>query len=230
MRDQLGLCNAALSELPADAIPNFDDNSKEAVECRRHYGPALADLLSHAWRWASAMAVLAEIENDRPNEWRKAYRMPQNFGALRSIAPTGTTGALLHQATASLGNMVAFPKPSLTVPHEIIGQTLYSNAEEMALEYSLSASSVANMPAPVARAFEILLAERICLPIIKSRARKMELRQEYRIAWEQAIAWDANMVPAYYHTVMPATDAAWTTPTWPLYGEEWLAWPAVTGR
>jgi hypothetical protein len=230
MRDQLALCNAALSELPADAIPNFDDNSKEAVECRRHYEPALADLLSHAWRWSSAFAVLAEIENDRPGEWRRAYRIPQNFGTLRNLAPSGSTGALLHQATAGLGNMVAFPRPALLVPHEIVGQTLYSNADTMSVEYGLSATSVANMPAPVARAFELLLAERICLPIIKSRARKLELAQQYRLAWEQAVAWDKNMVPAYYHTVMPGTDAAWSTPTWPRGSEEWLAWPAVTGR
>lgn len=218
MRDRLSICNAALAELPASAIPNLSDRSREAVECARAYPAAFADVLAHPWRWNAAMALLVETPSDR-DEWGVCYELPANFGGVRRLAPSGFTGRAFAHAGWADGH----------VPHDIIGTRLYANLKGLHLEYSRNDVTEANMPAPIARYLELLLASRIVMPITKNRARQQEIRQDVELTLQRAIAWDMSQVPHFYGDAPPGTDAAWHgtgTGYRPADGGEW---PANTG-
>ncbi len=220
-RDRITLANNALAEIPAGPIVDWDENSLEAREVRRAWGGVWADTLAHPWWFSGALASLAGVANDREQEWRFAYALPQNFAHMRAISSRGVIGRSRTGYRSIVGMWTSY---------EIVGRTLYANEPHIVIEYSRNDVTEAELPPLVARSFELLLAMRLCMPIAKSSSRRAELRQEYELERQRAMAWDMGQTGQLYMTGSPATDAAWNAGDFISYGyQPWIAYPAVTG-
>lgn len=197
---QLDICNLALAHLPAAVITSINENSLEARECRRFYPHVIADMLDgpHDWSFANRRVALASLTNDRDKEWVYAYALPANLGSPVRVIPD----------LAGLGVAIPVPFPGepyaegwaisggyIETPYIIEGSTLYSNAQNATLEYTINDVAGIGISQLAIRALSLDLASRLVVPIKKDSERETKLLQAAEIAWQRAIADDRNRQP-----------------------------------
>jgi hypothetical protein len=201
---QLDISNRAIGRLPAKPIVSVDEDSLEARECRRFYPEVVADMLegTHDWSFANVrvrMALLAT--NDRSDTWLYAYSLPSNLGnPVRVLPDLGSVGILppIPLAGEPYAEVWVTALKRLEMPYEIEGQTLYTNAADAWLEYTVNDLSGVPIPQLAITAMATDLASRICVPVKKDSAREKELMSMAELAWQRAIADDRNRQPDYW--------------------------------
>lgn len=194
------LCNQALAKIRAAPIATFTENSLEARECRRFYALVIAKMLEgpNDWSFAIQRVELASVTNDRSFEWLFAYQLPSNMArairvlpdlsALGLAVPIALPGEPYAETWSSVGT-----DPSM--PYEIAGETLYTNAEDAVLEYAISDIMGISVGALVADAIASDLAAMLAVPVKGDSQREQALQQEAEIKWQRAIAEDRNRHP-----------------------------------
>lgn len=213
--------NMALGDCPADRIDAPDDGSFEAEACNTHYQPALELLLEdHDWDFAVIRSTLAELTNDRADEWGFAYALPSGMARPRYILPpaSGSTTAAIENGfdpeavllvtTASkywMGRLAGYEG---AVDYRIADSKLYTSISGAVLEYVTNAPSEAVFTAKFARALGAELASRIVMPILKDRARQQELLKAAEIMRERAKAADMNRDPETTYDFISEVQAA----------------------
>ncbi len=212
--DQVSISNEALAELPANTIQAFDENSLEASHCRQWYQTVLDQLLTVAqWKWATTRVALALVTNDREAEWPYCYQAPTGLKTMIRIWPYSASGSVYGPLVGQQLMVGAFFSGRLdTYPYEIVQDRIYTSAEQAMCDYVKGDGLEALMTLPFRQAFVLALASRICLPITKSRERRLELRQEAELALQRAIAHNENQQPEYYGVAVPELDTAWVSP------------------
>lgn len=204
MRDQLSICNGALDELPATAIQSINDPDDEgALACRRNYAKVFEDLIDeHTYDAAVARTVGAETTNARPGEWLFCYEYPTDARTILRVLPDYS---LTPPNTVVLPGQFAAPivgifQSDVGVPYIVAAGKIYTNLQYAVIEF-ISAGPELSLFSPLFhRAFELTLAERICMPVIKSRARKKEIAAEAELWRGRAMADDLNNSPKRYDT------------------------------
>ena len=100
--DKLGICNLACAEIAAQSIASLNESSMSADECNRQFDACFKELLEWSdWWFAKRRTVLAQVENDRPQEWAFAYALPANCA----------TPLVIGSRPARMRNNVVFPQP-----------------------------------------------------------------------------------------------------------------------
>lgn len=199
-RSQVSICNAALDECPAGTINSIDEDDPSARACKRRYQSTLEDLLGeHDYDGAVRRIALAETVNDRRGEWRYAYAMPEYVASPRRVLPSytetlnNTAYVLQPGQTISVG--IGFYPENVGVPYRVAGSLIYTNMPTAVLEYVSSNIRLADFRPLFCRAFELELASRIVMPILKDRARQKELISMAEVARQRAMADDLNSSP-----------------------------------
>lgn len=222
MRDQLSICNGALDELPATAIQSINDPDDEgALACRRNYAKVLEDLIDlHPYGYEASFrrAVGAEITNDRPGEWGFCYNVPTEARTISRILPdfslTPVNAVVLPgQAAAPL---IGYFPADVGVPYKVAAGKIYTNLQYAVIEYIAADPQLSLFSPLFHRAFELTLAERICMPVIKSKSRRKEIAAEAELYRQRAQADDLNNSPDRYDT-LPSEEAmvrADMSPNW----------------
>ena len=212
--DRVSISNEALSELPAATIQAFDENSLEAAECRRWYQTVLDQLLSTAqWKWATTRVALAGVANDRQAEWPYCYQAPAGLKTMIRVWPYSETGSIYGPLVGQQLMVGAFFAGRLdSYPYEIVQDRIYTSAQAAMCDYVKGDGLEALMTMPFRQALVLALAARICLPITKSRERRLELRQEAELALQRAIAHNENQQPEFYGVAVSERDTAWVSP------------------
>ncbi len=192
------ICNMALAEIASGPIGDVSDNSIEAREVSRFFGPLLAEVsLWSDWSWAVTRAVLVETTNDRPAEWTHAYVVPANCARPLAVRQVQDDAQVLP-----LGGPYPFPLQDsvpLAFLHE--GGLIYSNVCSATLVFVATLSDPAVLPPLVQRAFALELAARVAIPIRKDTALARAASTAAEIARARAIADDENqrgLRPARY--------------------------------
>jgi hypothetical protein len=188
---RLAIKNMALSEVPAQRLDSEDERSVEAEACENSYKPAL-ELLIDAVKpdFATRRAILAPITNDRAHEWAFAYRLPTDC-----IEPTLILPFLASDPTSSspdysvVGKLRGFEGG---IPFRVSDGVIYTNQEQVVLEYVSSDVSEAMFSPLFARALAFELASRIVMPIKKDRTRQGDLIKAAEAWRERAKAADMN--------------------------------------
>ena len=210
---QLEISNLALARLPASQIASIDENSLEARECRRFYPQVVADMLfgDHDWSFANRRVLLAEVANDRPNEWLYAYQLPSDLANPIRVIPDLT--ALGISVPIDLGGnpyteawVAQLDKIAMT--YEIEGETLFTNASNATLEYTINDVAGVNVSQFAITALALDLASRLAIPVKQSEAREQALMGQAEIARQRAIADDRNRQPQSDGEYMPENIAA----------------------
>lgn len=200
-RSVVEICNGALDELPAATIQSIDDpDDIGARACKRRFRAVFEDLIGeHDYDAAVVRATLAAVDNDRPGEWAYAYRLPDGTIAPRRVLPSFTAAyvstAYILQPGQRVWTGLGFYPGNLGAPFRIASNTLYTNTPEAVLEFVSADAPLSNFRALFFRAFELELAARICLPVIKDGARQRALIGMAEVARQRAMADDLNSSP-----------------------------------
>lgn len=187
-------CNQALSEVGADTIQSIDEGSLPSKECKRHYADCIADLLAvHDWGAAIKRVTLAQMPNDRPNEWAFAYAKPADCGNLRRIIPSDLLGA----SAAPMWGWWSTPLIDRLPPLRFVEDagTIYTDVDLAILEYTVSTLSEGDMRPLFRRALVLTLASRIAFPLKKDRVLRGDMLALANSATALAMADDQNRYP-----------------------------------
>lgn len=185
MASIVSICNLALGNLGKDSISDIDEATTEARMCRRFYSPALEALLAvHPWRFAEGRAILAEVENDRPNEWGYAYNKPVDCIAVRSI----------EQVTTSAGYIPYLEEgsPSVSWAYDYQGGRVYCNLSPVSLVYTKSVSDPSIFPPLFVDALSWHLSARLAVPLTRDQNLRQAASKTAQQASSVASAVDAN--------------------------------------
>lgn len=208
MRSQLSICNGALDELPAGTIQSIDDpDDVGARACKRRYDAVLEDLLAeHEYDASIRRVALAATTNDRSGEWNFCYQEPTSARTILRILPTFTAAYVGTAYTILSGQRnwtgIGYYPDNLGSLYRRAAGKIYTNIEAAVCEYVSSEVELALFSPLFARAFELELAARICVPVLKDRARWKELVSMSEMARQRAIAHDRNNSPERYDGFM----------------------------
>lgn len=232
--DKIAICNQALAELPEDAISDFADRATSAEWCARLYPTTLAYCIArHDWKLSRVRVALAQITNDRANEWGFAYAIPEDCVTELRVIPTATD----EEAPVLFGMVLApwimgqVPVPAL-YRFYVSGTTIYSNIEAATLEYITGDANAANFRPLFERALVLELASRLVMPVKKDRARQGDIIKMAEAAMSRAMADDMNRDDSNseYGVFTNSTElarAGWSGTMagfgapYPLWGRDW---------
>lgn len=210
MRSLTQIANEAIAELPAHAITSLDDGSRDAEECAKFLPGIVSEMIGyHDWDFVRRRVALAEVTNDRPGEWSKAYALPGQMGSpIKLVRPQSATGqfAFATGEGLTLIDVIVTPVlfwPTTQLPHaaidyEIANGVLYTDLAEATLEYSLDTLDPSSWPALFQQAVITALAARIARPLLGSGVSPGEMRERKmyaRMALDEAVADDLNRNP-----------------------------------
>lgn len=179
------ICNRGLSTyLGKYRIASFTDDTPEANQCALHYEPARQALLElHWWEFAKGRRVLAELTNDRPNEWMYKYARPTDALAIRWV----------NDAEAARIALESNLSPDAS--RETTGEAIYSNIPGATAEYTIDVTDDAALPQSFRDALSASMAALMAIPLTQD----LRLAENARIAaedmFEKARMIDARNAP-----------------------------------
>lgn len=195
----LDIYNAALEECPAGTIASVSEKSQSAYEVNRVGPQVIGEMVEEfAYDFAITRSSLAVVDNDRGGEWSYAYAVPDNLASplrlLPNIATSGGTVPLLAGQTLApvIGAAIGDP---FRIPYEIADGILYASVPQALLEYVRTDVDVSKFPRLFVRACALEIAQRIVMPLLKSRERQRELAQAAEMVKQRAIADNLNRKP-----------------------------------
>jgi hypothetical protein len=184
------IANQALDELAAPRIGDVEESSFEAKVLKPVIDDVIRELLEgdHPWSFQIVRSTLVGKTLDRLGEWTHAYVMPSDVGSILGILP-------IYDGIVS--STIVWPSVASrpAIPYLWEGQTIYASMEPAQLAYVSTNPQWSRMSAKFARAVALETAVRTCMTIKKSRELKGDLIKQAQVAWERAIADDANKSP-----------------------------------
>lgn len=202
---KLTIMNMACGELPTQRIASPTERSRAAEECSFWWDVVVGEVLEQVRPdFANTRVALAqEATNPRPSEWGYAYALPSNFAVLVAVRPpqepsTGY-GLLAGQTLAGVTNPYGPDLPP--IPYEIADELIYTDQAGAVLEFLREDVNVSLFTPYFAKAVALHLAVRICLPILRDKARRAQLETAAEVATQRATASAANRTPQDYDFV-----------------------------
>lgn len=194
MATTLSICNMALAEIGADTIASLDESSVSARECNRVFNQCIEEMLEWSeWQTAIKRATLAEVANDRFDEWNYAFALPADLGTAILVRVHSDDTS---QRDYPIAGPFTFPhQDAVQIPFLIAGEKLYCNVEVAILEYGAKTIDVTKLSAMGARALTLEIASRIAYPIKKDAKLKDALIRQAEVAKSRAIADNENRNP-----------------------------------
>lgn len=170
------ICNLALAHLGRDRLENVSsDDGETARWCNELYVPAREFVTADAlWRHAKKIAVLAEADNDREDDWIYAYQRPSD--CLRFWYMLPETGR--------------FWRPD-AIPYETFADIIYSDELAARGLYIRSVEDTAKFTPSFVNALSWYLAHLLASPLKMSEETMANMLQGYASAKANAIATDS---------------------------------------
>ena len=179
------ICNLALSNIGKTNIVALSEASAEARACNQFYEHSRDLLLQqYPWRFAGKTASLAELTNDKPGRWAHAYQRPTDCLKVRWLRPSYSEDD--YQPTTV--------KTETGYPHDIEGQTIYTDLSPAFLRYTQRLTDPTKFTALFIDALSWHLAVRLAMPLTrdpKARADAWAVAKQMQASAEMH---DANEV------------------------------------
>jgi len=110
--DKINICSNALMIIGDNPINSFTDSGAGAMAANQLYDSAYETMLaSHRWTFAHAKVQLSKLAQSPLNTWQNAFQIPTNQKLIMIFG--------------------VYPD----APYDIIQDTIYSNREEVAIDY-----------------------------------------------------------------------------------------------
>jgi len=144
MSTDVEICSNALLLIGHDTISSFTEGGAGATVAANLYAKTYESLLSvHRCRFASGKAQLSRLVDTPLNEWTYAYQLPANYIVAQKVYPHGD--------------------------YEIYEDKLYSNANELAIDYLFKPNENA-LPPYFEEALELRLASKFAIPVTSNKS------------------------------------------------------------
>ncbi len=151
MATDIEICSNALIMVGHGPIASFTDGGAGANTASALYSTTYESLLSqHRWRFASAKAALSKLTATPQNEWSYAFQLPSGYIVAIGVHPR--------------------------VDYEIYEDKLYSNANEIDLDYIFKPSETI-LPGYFQRLLEFNLASIFAIPVTDNSTKAEEYRK-----------------------------------------------------
>lgn len=179
------ICNRALSTyLGVSRINNLNEDTPQAEQCNLHYEDTLRELLElHWWVFAKGRVVLAELENDRPNEWAYRYSRPSAALAIRWV----NTAEDAHAA------MQLDRDPD--TPREMMPDSIYSNAPGAVCEFTMEVTDPTKYPSYFKNALSAALAANMAMSLTEDIKKAQNAMSQAESKLDRAMALDERETP-----------------------------------
>lgn len=186
MSSVVSICNLALSNIGKTNIVSLTEASAEARACNQFYEHTRDVLLqSYPWRFAGKTASLAELTNDKPGRWERAYQRPTDCLSVRWVRPV----------YAEDDPQPKTAKEETAFPYDIEGQKIYADLSPAFLRYTSRTTDPTKFPPAFIDALAWHLAVRLVMPIGSKNARdRSETLTVARQMQAMAETLDANEV------------------------------------
>lgn len=196
----LDIYNMALGECPVGTIASVNERSQSAYEVNRVGPQVIGEMVEEfGYDFAITREVMAETVNDRAGEWAHAYAVPSNMASPVRVLPNiaTTAGVVPILAGQTLAPVIgeAFGDP-FRIRYVIADDILYTGTSAAILEYIRTDVDVSKFPRMFVRACALEIAQRIVMPLLKSRERQRELAQAAEVMKQRAIADNLNRKPS----------------------------------
>jgi len=191
------ICNRALSTyLGVGRINSLDEETPAAEQCNLHYDDTVKSLLEmDEWIFAAGRKVLAEVTNDRPDEWAYKYSNPSNMLLIRWVNEPETARMLMLQ------------DKSPDSDREMIEGFIYSDVQYAACEYTKLVSDPTIFPQYFADAVSAALAGHMAMPLTESLSRASNASKVAEQRLENAMVMNERQSPPAPSRYLPD----WTT-------------------
>ena len=182
---RIQICNWALtSYLGEGAITDLDEGSPGAIQCSLHFDRVKNNLLErHWWNFAKKRRTMAELTNDRENEWLYRYQVPGDVLAIHWVNDPGA--ARIAQSM----------RVSPDIERELIADNIYCDVGGAVIEYTRTIDDESVFPQHFADALAASLASAVALPITQDLKRAQGARQSAMDTLQEAIAMDHRNTP-----------------------------------
>lgn len=190
---KIEICNRGLSTYLGQAIiVSFDEDTPAAEQCNLHYDSVRETILeSHWWKFASGREVLAELENDRPNEWNFKYQRPAAALAIRWV-----NDPLMATMAISRGE-----DPDSR--RETFADVIYSNVQYAVCEFTKSIEDTTLMPMHFQNAVSAEVAARSAMTLVEDFKRARLAMDSASTVLFDAIAFDESQAPPKQTSSIP---------------------------
>lgn len=164
----IAICNRALRYLGGAEIVSFQQNTREADLCARHYAEARDELLeSHNWNFATRYCLLPQLAEAPPFGFARAYRLPEDCLRVRRLADGSN--------------------------YEVVEKrTLYTDASPARAIVTARVTDPTGYPSLFVEALARRLAMALAVPLMNSARLEQAFAQRYGAALELARVADAS--------------------------------------
>lgn len=185
MTSNVQICNVALSAYCGEqTITSLEEEGPAATACNLHFADVRRNLFERNWwSFAKARQVLAELTNDRAEEWKYRYQEPADALAIHWVNDAETARIMLAAGRS--------PDTS----RERAGDNIYSDVENATCEYTRLIEDPAKYPQYFADCFSAMLATRIVSTITQDALRIRAAQEAAVVHLQLAIALDARNDP-----------------------------------
>lgn len=194
MPAKIDICNLALNRIAANTIASLDEGTQSARAAALVYDVTLAELLEkHHWNFARTRRRLSRLAldaDDLPPEWAFAYALPADMAKFMyfETAHSGFAGRDVPSTCRPSTRLTRWPGTG----HEIIGDRIFSNADDGIVLYTARITDTAKFPAAFSAALVEMLAARMIMPIKGDERRYLAMRDSAARELNLAIASDLN--------------------------------------
>lgn len=186
MASIISICNLALSNIGKPDIQDIDEDSAEAVACKRFYAHTLDVLLqSYPWRFARTTGALAEIANLKPDRWEYAYQRPSDCLRVLRVSDTYMLDYMQSDGALIIAGGHAY---------DVEGDAVFTGVTPAYLVYTRRLSDPTKFPPLFIEALSWHLAVRLAMPLTRDPKVRADAYQLAVQTFGQAGVADANEV------------------------------------
>lgn len=181
----VNICNIGLSRyLGYQRMNAITEESPQAEECNLHYDALRKSLLEmHWWDFAKERVALAEVTNDRPDEWDHKYERPADVLDIHWVNDPDVASALILQNKNPDCERVNFR------------EYVYCNVNEAWIEYTRDEDTSELFPQYFRDALSAMIAAAVAMPLTESVSRAKFAGEQATIKIDNAIAMDEDDQP-----------------------------------
>ena len=194
---KIQICNRALSTyLGVARINSLTESTPAAEQCDLHYDDTVRSLLEmDEWIFATGRKTLAEVTNDRTDEWAYKYANPSSLLLIRWVNDP------------EIARMQILADGSADSDREMIEGFIYSDVQYAVCEYTKLISDPTVFPQYFADAVSAALAASIAMPLTESLTRAKNASNVAEQKFEAAMVMNERQSPAAPSRSLPD----WTT-------------------
>jgi len=193
MASEIEICNIALSHIGGFPIQSFEEDLKEAQECKRLYAQTRDEVLeAHDWDFARKHLALALLA-DTYTGWTYAYGYPTDCLIARYIETgSGTAGATAYDVYSQDYVSVNKIRYEVIINAALDQRVILTNQESAELVYTARVE----IPDLFSTLFRKVLAQKLAYylanPVRGDATIQKDMLQQYLLVINEARASNAN--------------------------------------